>query len=83
MCEESASFDLTPHDIASGLDTISHVLEEQTRAAQQGDLPLAFSVDTASAGELWAGDLWAGELRAGELRAGELWAGDLGAAGLW
>ncbi|XP_054996074.1 regulator of telomere elongation helicase 1 isoform X3 [Sorex araneus] len=50
MCEESASFDLTPHDIASGLDTISQLLEEQARAAQQGDLGLAFSVDSPSAG---------------------------------
>ncbi|XP_049633062.1 regulator of telomere elongation helicase 1 [Suncus etruscus] len=49
MCEESASFDLTPHDVASGLDAISQVLEEQTRAAQQGELSLAFGVDSTSA----------------------------------
>ncbi|XP_007952887.2 regulator of telomere elongation helicase 1 [Orycteropus afer afer] len=40
MCEESASFDLTPHDLASGLGVIDQVLEEQTRAAQQRQLYL-------------------------------------------
>ncbi|KAM6163903.1 LOW QUALITY PROTEIN: regulator of telomere elongation helicase 1 [Rhynchocyon petersi] len=40
MCEESASFDLTPHDLASGLDVIDQVLEEQTKAAQQRELYL-------------------------------------------
>ncbi|XP_006897013.1 PREDICTED: regulator of telomere elongation helicase 1 [Elephantulus edwardii] len=38
MCEESASFDLTPHDLASGLDVIDQVLEEQATATQQRDL---------------------------------------------
>ncbi|XP_037589851.1 regulator of telomere elongation helicase 1 isoform X2 [Cebus imitator] len=50
MCEESASFDLTPHDLASGLDVIDRVLEEQTKAAQQGDPPPEFSADTPSSG---------------------------------
>ncbi|XP_014388295.1 PREDICTED: regulator of telomere elongation helicase 1 isoform X3 [Myotis brandtii] len=45
MCEESASFDLTPHDVASGLDVIDQILEEQSRAAQQGELRLEFSAD--------------------------------------
>nr|KAF6330923.1 regulator of telomere elongation helicase 1 [Myotis myotis] len=48
MCEESASFDLTPHDVASGLDVIDQVLEEQSRAAQQGELRLEFSADANS-----------------------------------
>lgn len=48
MCEESASFDLTPHDVASGLDVIDQVLEEQSRAAQQGELVLEFSADANS-----------------------------------
>ncbi|XP_016057722.1 PREDICTED: regulator of telomere elongation helicase 1 isoform X2 [Miniopterus natalensis] len=48
MCEESASFDLTPHDVASGLDVIDQVLEEQTKAAQQGELCLEFSADANS-----------------------------------
>ncbi|KAK2493573.1 hypothetical protein MC885_018022 [Smutsia gigantea] len=50
MCEESASFDLTPHDVASGLGVIDQVLEEQTRLAQQGELHLDFSVDPTNAG---------------------------------
>lgn len=52
MCEESASFDLTPHDVASGLDVIDQVLEEQTKVAQQGDLLLEFSADSSSSGGL-------------------------------
>ncbi|XP_045836161.1 regulator of telomere elongation helicase 1 isoform X3 [Meles meles] len=43
MCEETASFDLTPHDLASGLDVLDQVLEEQTKAAQQGELHVEFS----------------------------------------
>uniref|UniRef100_G1P4B3 Regulator of telomere elongation helicase 1 n=1 Tax=Myotis lucifugus TaxID=59463 RepID=G1P4B3_MYOLU len=50
MCEESASFDLTPHDVASGLDVIDQILEEQSRAAQQGELRLEFSADANSGG---------------------------------
>ncbi|KAM8774836.1 regulator of telomere elongation helicase 1 [Rhynchonycteris naso] len=48
MCEESVSFDLTPHDVASGLDVIGQVLEEQTKAAQQGELRLEISADSTS-----------------------------------
>ncbi|XP_024895597.1 regulator of telomere elongation helicase 1 isoform X10 [Pteropus alecto] len=48
MCEESASFDLTPHDVASGLDIIDQVLEEQTKAAQHGELHLAFGVESSA-----------------------------------
>ncbi|XP_023367699.1 regulator of telomere elongation helicase 1 isoform X2 [Otolemur garnettii] len=50
MCEESASFDLTPHDLASGLDVIDQVLEEQAMVAQQGELRLEFSADSSSSG---------------------------------
>ncbi|XP_023375620.1 regulator of telomere elongation helicase 1 isoform X6 [Pteropus vampyrus] len=48
MCEESASFDLTPHDVASGLDIIDQVLEERTKAAQHGELHLAFGVESSA-----------------------------------
>ncbi|XP_036085024.1 regulator of telomere elongation helicase 1 isoform X6 [Rousettus aegyptiacus] len=48
MCEESASFDLTPHDLASGLDIIDQVLEERTKAAQHGELHLAFGVESGT-----------------------------------
>lgn len=54
MCEESASFDLTPHDVASGLSAVDLVLEEQAKAAQQGEPLLAFGAD-GSSGELLAG----------------------------
>uniref|UniRef100_A0A8C5K3I3 Regulator of telomere elongation helicase 1 n=1 Tax=Jaculus jaculus TaxID=51337 RepID=A0A8C5K3I3_JACJA len=50
ICEESASFDLTPRDMASGLEAIDHVLEEQTRVAQQSELYLEFSVHTPNSG---------------------------------
>lgn len=50
MCEELASFDLTPHDVASGLDAIDQVLEEQTRVAQQSELQLELSTDPTSSG---------------------------------
>ncbi|XP_067564848.1 regulator of telomere elongation helicase 1 isoform X12 [Pseudorca crassidens] len=49
MCEEAASFDLTPHDVASGLDVIGQVLEEQAKVARQALHP-EFSADSASSG---------------------------------
>ncbi|XP_026942521.1 regulator of telomere elongation helicase 1 isoform X4 [Sagmatias obliquidens] len=49
MCEEAASFDLTPHDVASGLDVIDQVLEEQAKVARQALHP-EFSADSASSG---------------------------------
>ncbi|MXQ85132.1 hypothetical protein E5288_WYG004160 [Bos mutus] len=50
MCEEAASFDLTPHDVASGLDVIDQVLEERTKVAQQAELHPEFSADSAGSG---------------------------------
>ncbi|XP_059753154.1 regulator of telomere elongation helicase 1 isoform X8 [Balaenoptera ricei] len=50
MCEEAASFDLTPHDVASGLDVIDQVLQEQTKVAQQTELHPEFSADSAGSG---------------------------------
>ncbi|XP_062949511.1 LOW QUALITY PROTEIN: regulator of telomere elongation helicase 1 [Cynocephalus volans] len=50
MCEESASFDLTPHDMALGLDVIDQLLEEQTKVVQQGEPCPAFSADCTSSG---------------------------------
>ncbi|XP_073861806.1 regulator of telomere elongation helicase 1 isoform X5 [Macaca fascicularis] len=50
MCEESASFDLTPHDLASGLDVIDQVLEEQTKTVQLGEPHPEFSTDSPSPG---------------------------------
>ncbi|XP_070328512.1 regulator of telomere elongation helicase 1 isoform X2 [Odocoileus virginianus] len=50
MCEEAASFDLTPHDVASGLDVIDQVLEERTKVAQQAELHPEFIADSAGSG---------------------------------
>lgn len=50
ICEESASFDLTPRDVASGLEVINQVLEEQARMAQHGELQQEFIIDTSSSG---------------------------------
>uniref|UniRef100_A0A8C6H5G9 Regulator of telomere elongation helicase 1 n=1 Tax=Mus spicilegus TaxID=10103 RepID=A0A8C6H5G9_MUSSI len=50
ICEESASFDLTPRDVASGLEIINQVLEEQARVTQQSELQQEFIVDTSSSG---------------------------------
>ncbi|XP_076973603.1 regulator of telomere elongation helicase 1 isoform X2 [Tamandua tetradactyla] len=50
MCEESASFDLTPRDVASALDVMDQVLEEQTRAAQLSESYQEFHADFTSAG---------------------------------
>ncbi|XP_028023079.2 regulator of telomere elongation helicase 1 isoform X1 [Balaenoptera acutorostrata] len=50
MCEEAASFDLTPHDVASGLDVIDQVLQEQTKVARQTELHPEFSADSAGSG---------------------------------
>ncbi|XP_060027612.1 regulator of telomere elongation helicase 1 isoform X4 [Erinaceus europaeus] len=57
MCEESASFDLTPHDVASGLDILDQVLEEQTKAAQHGELYPEFSADSNTGLKLELEDL--------------------------
>lgn len=57
ICEESASFDLTPRDVASGLDVINQVLEEQARVAQQGELQQEFIVDASSSGKFMAKNL--------------------------
>lgn len=52
ICEESASFDLTPRDVASGLEAINQVLEEQARVAQQSEFHLEFSADTPGSGKI-------------------------------
>ncbi|ELV11342.1 Regulator of telomere elongation helicase 1 [Tupaia chinensis] len=48
MCEESASFDLTPHDVASGLDALDQVLEEQTKLAQRSESHPELSTDATN-----------------------------------
>ncbi|XP_067856661.1 regulator of telomere elongation helicase 1 isoform X2 [Heptranchias perlo] len=42
MCEESASFDLTPYDLASGIDAVNQVLEEETKTFQHNNTDFNF-----------------------------------------
>ncbi|XP_043912911.1 regulator of telomere elongation helicase 1 [Protopterus annectens] len=35
MCEESSSFDLTPYDLATGIDAVNMVLEERAKTIQE------------------------------------------------
>ncbi|XP_053250552.1 regulator of telomere elongation helicase 1 isoform X3 [Podarcis raffonei] len=50
ICEELASFDLTPYDLASAVDAINIVLEEQVKNVQQNEINSEFSVEPASSG---------------------------------
>ncbi|KAM4608050.1 regulator of telomere elongation helicase 1 [Discoglossus pictus] len=50
MCEESASFDLTPYDLASGMDAINMVLEEQAKEVEQKHFQAEFNMDSGSSG---------------------------------
>lgn len=45
---------MTPRDVASGLEAIDQVLEEQARVAQRDELQLEFSADTPSSGKFIA-----------------------------
>ncbi|KAJ7332208.1 hypothetical protein JRQ81_014388, partial [Phrynocephalus forsythii] len=50
LCEELASFDLTPYDLASAIDAINIVLEEQTRKVQQNEVTFEFNAELANSG---------------------------------
>ncbi|XP_053557446.1 regulator of telomere elongation helicase 1 [Bombina bombina] len=50
MCEESASFDLTPYDLASGIDAINLVLEEQAKSLEQKHINAEFNMEPANSG---------------------------------
>ncbi|NXW43810.1 RTEL1 helicase, partial [Nyctiprogne leucopyga] len=50
LCEESSSFDLTPHDLASAMDTINVLLEEQAKLVQQNEINAEFNMELASSG---------------------------------
>ncbi|XP_061486921.1 regulator of telomere elongation helicase 1 isoform X2 [Rhineura floridana] len=50
LCEELASFDLTPYDLASAVDAINIVLEEQAKKVQQNEIYSEFSVEHANSG---------------------------------
>ncbi|XP_054836585.1 regulator of telomere elongation helicase 1 [Eublepharis macularius] len=50
LCEELASFDLTPYDLASAVDAISVVLEKQAKEVQENEINSEFNAEYASAG---------------------------------
>uniref|UniRef100_A0A4W3ISN1 Regulator of telomere elongation helicase 1 n=1 Tax=Callorhinchus milii TaxID=7868 RepID=A0A4W3ISN1_CALMI len=50
MCEESASFDLTPYDLASGIDIVNQILEEQTKSVQQNERNAEFNIESFNSG---------------------------------
>ncbi|XP_015269494.1 PREDICTED: regulator of telomere elongation helicase 1, partial [Gekko japonicus] len=45
LCEELASFDLTPYDLASAIDAVNVVLEKQAKEVQQSEINSEFSAD--------------------------------------
>ncbi|XP_010212249.1 PREDICTED: regulator of telomere elongation helicase 1 isoform X2 [Tinamus guttatus] len=50
LCEESSSFDLTPYDLASAVDAINVVLEEQAKVVQQNEINAEFNMEMANSG---------------------------------
>ncbi|PKU33390.1 regulator of telomere elongation helicase 1 [Limosa lapponica baueri] len=50
LCEESSSFDLTPYDLASAMDALNVVLEEQAKVVQQNEINAEFNMELASSG---------------------------------
>ncbi|XP_018429186.1 PREDICTED: regulator of telomere elongation helicase 1-like [Nanorana parkeri] len=49
MCEESASFDLTPYDLASGIDALDMVIKEVTDSLEQKQISAEFNMESSSA----------------------------------
>ncbi|KAM8996481.1 regulator of telomere elongation helicase 1 isoform 2-T2 [Ara ararauna] len=50
LCEESSSFDLTPCDLASAIDAVDVVLEEQAKVVQQNEINAEFNMELVSSG---------------------------------
>ncbi|XP_009997011.1 PREDICTED: regulator of telomere elongation helicase 1 [Chaetura pelagica] len=50
LCEESASFDLSPYDLASALDALNLLLEEQAKVVQQNEVNAEFNMELVSSG---------------------------------
>ncbi|NWX17252.1 RTEL1 helicase, partial [Aegotheles bennettii] len=50
LCEESSSFDLTPYDLASAMDAVNVVLEEQAKVVQQNEINAEFNMELATSG---------------------------------
>lgn len=51
MCEESASFDLTPYDLASAIDALDLVMRELTEDLQQKQISAQFNMESANSCE--------------------------------
>uniref|UniRef100_A0A8C9L7R5 Helicase ATP-binding domain-containing protein n=1 Tax=Pavo cristatus TaxID=9049 RepID=A0A8C9L7R5_PAVCR len=52
LCEESSSFDLTAYDLASAIDVINVVLEEQAKVVQRNEVNAEFNMESISSGRL-------------------------------
>ncbi|NXM36424.1 RTEL1 helicase, partial [Oxyruncus cristatus] len=50
LCEEASSFDLTPCDLASAMDVINVILEEQAKVVQQNEINAEFNMELANSG---------------------------------
>ncbi|XP_063152947.1 regulator of telomere elongation helicase 1 isoform X3 [Candoia aspera] len=50
LCEELTSFDLTPYDLASAVDAVNIVLEDQARKVEQNEMNSEFNMDHVNAG---------------------------------
>nr|XP_027328868.2 regulator of telomere elongation helicase 1 isoform X1 [Anas platyrhynchos] len=50
LCEESSSFDLTAYDLASAIDTLNILLEEQAKAVQQKEVNAEFNMEMDNSG---------------------------------
>ncbi|XP_030646953.1 regulator of telomere elongation helicase 1 [Chanos chanos] len=50
MCEESTSFDLTPYDLISAIETVDRVLSEQAKEISHGHTAEDFNVDSLNSG---------------------------------
>lgn len=57
LCEESSSFDLTPYDLATAMDAVNVVLEEQAKVVQQNEINAEFNMELASSGVLTSPNL--------------------------
>ncbi|KAI6073986.1 Regulator of telomere elongation helicase 1 isoform X1 [Aix galericulata] len=50
LCEESSSFDLTAYDLASAIDTLNILLEEQAKTVQQKEVNAEFNMEMENSG---------------------------------
>ncbi|XP_058033911.1 regulator of telomere elongation helicase 1 isoform X3 [Ahaetulla prasina] len=50
LCEELTSFDLTPYDLASAVDAINIVLEDQAKKIEQNEFNAEFNMEYSNSG---------------------------------